>query len=84
MLQIISVAPGPVIRARRFLTSTDWSRAPLRLTPMTWPVVLNRYETSRVQNRISVFCGIAVFRLWFNVLPVATAMSARSTDAMSA
>ena len=45
-------APGPVMRCFSSRTSIPCTSAPERLTPITWPVVRNKYVTERQQSTL--------------------------------
>jgi hypothetical protein len=68
---------GPGMVSRSFLSNTAWKSVPDRLTPRTWPVVRNKYVTERKVSHIH-------YKNERHLLPVATAMSARDTQAMIA
>lgn len=49
-----SYAPGPVILSRSFLVNTACKSAPLKLTPMTCPVVRNKYVTNQESEHMNL------------------------------
>lgn len=79
MDSISSAAFGPVIRVLSAFRRTAWRTAPLSETPMTWPVVRNRYVTAR--RLVGRPAGQITT---YHILPVATAMSSFATPAIIA